>query len=201
MNMIKHRRWRIVLRFGIALLFAQAAFGEKIGKDDLRLYKCEVRRVSISNVDLITVPPLFDGDGNSVNQVGCGIAVLVVASEKMILDDENAGKFAGIIEKMGDWKKSEDRKAVPGDIVGLVEEAVDALVFLKDRCWLVRMTSERIFSIEVEVIVEKDNVKIATAKNGEKQRFSDDPEIVGVISKFIYKGLADLWERKQDAKD
>ena len=160
------------------------SFGNEVNNDELRFYKCEVRVVGISNIAIISRQEIFDGEGKPINNISRGMAELFLTANEIIVGKNISSQIAGVLKAPEDWK-NEPKGLSNGSIVGLVEKADDMLVSLKNECWLIRITPGRVSMIEAEVILERDNVKIATARWGSKPKVLDNQKTVNAFLGII----------------
>lgn len=164
----------------VTFVLLNSALADEIPNDELRFYKCKIRAVGVSNIDIISRQELFDVNRKPVNNIDRGVIELFVANSERVFKKNEHKHVVDLLEKMKDWKTL-PKNPSGGDIVGLVESAVDTLVILGNKCWLIRINSDRIYSIEAEIILENNNINIATAKWGEKPKSTDNEEIIGVF--------------------
>ena len=170
----------------LAIFDSTHAYGGGEPSGNIEIFKCEVKSVSISNINVSPTQALFDEKGKPSYFVRRGSSDLIIASEKINLENGDSKKIAELMGKRVSWK-AKPRKPTDGVIVGLAEDSVDALIFLENKWWLLRIYSNNIGMIEVELIFEKKSVKVATMKMGEKPIISDDQEIINAFSRLIGK--------------
>lgn len=174
----------ILLQFLILIGHLSRVSGNNEQDSDLRLYQCKIKAAAITNIDIISRQELFDAEGNPVRNIKQGVAELYITGDKISTPKDRASILVTMIDNMEAWK-AQPKNLSDGAIVGLIEESVDALIFLGSRCWLLRIHSGKIYSLEVEVIIAMSDVNVATMKIGAKPKISDNPELVASIFKML----------------
>jgi len=179
MNKCKKSKF-LPLIFLAVTAYLDIALGIEVQYNRLSYYKCDIQSIRITNIDVISREELSDSEGQPITKIGAGMVEVYVTREKAIIGKKSSEILATILEKMNSWK-AQPRNLDDGAIVGLAIERDSTLVFIGDKSWLLVIGSNRILSLEVEVVIETGNVRIATSKQGAKPIISDDKEIISSI--------------------
>lgn len=149
----------------------------------VRMYHCETKVISVSNVDVFK-QVLHDGDGNPVSSITRGFAPVFVGSREIRIEDGEEAKVAAALARVDSWKAKPPAIDQP---VGMVGEVTEALVLFVDKWWVLKSYDGKVSVAEVDLVLEKDGVRITSLIPEKKLMTSDDPGIVGVFDNVMVR--------------
>jgi hypothetical protein len=156
------------------------------GEDIVSLYKCEFKKVSVSNVSLSPTQKVFDENGGIVSNLDKASTYMIFASDRMNPDKIDYYRLVELFKNRSSWKPI-TKKLTDGLIVGLAVDSDDFLIYLEGKWWLIRIYPENIGMVAIKLIFEKDDVKIGCMELGAKILLSYDTEFIRVLSKITKK--------------
>jgi hypothetical protein len=152
-------------------------------EDVIVIYKCESKTVIITNIDQVSSESIVDQDNVTVSGIRTGSTILYISGDRIKLEKVDQDKFMELVRKRANWKVIANGSSVDSP-VGLEQDSTDILFFMENEWWLIRAFPQSIGMVGVELILDKNDVKVATLKQGAEIIKTDEVDLMKILSKM-----------------